>query len=87
MCVCSILTYMKTIKISREIKALINEKYDMSPNQAIKLLIKKYERESVEGSINIRIDDDVLESLKSLKSYSSETHSSVILRLLLSDID
>ena len=78
---------MKTIRIPREIKNILVDEFNDSPNKAIKELLEYKDdlmySEISGGSINVKIDDDVLEELQGLRLYSTETYGSIILRLLL----
>lgn len=76
---------MKTIKLPKQVKQNIVEKYDMSPNQAIKTMLKNTKlskSKNLDGDINIKIDEDVADLLKELRAYPSESYASIILRLL-----
>ena len=78
---------MKKIDIPREIKQMLVDEFDKSPNKAIKEMLEHKDdlmySEITGGSITIKVDEDVLEELKALKMYSTETYGSIILRLLL----
>ena len=78
---------MKTIHIPREIKRMLVDEFDKSPNKAIKEMLEHKDdsmySEITGGRITIKIDDDVLEELQGLRLYSTETYGSIILRLLL----
>ena len=76
---------MRTIRIPREVKNLLDS-FDDSPNRTLKELIESTELAQSEitgGSINISLDDDVVDSLMGLRAYATEPYGSVILRLLI----
>ena len=78
---------MKNIKIRRQVKDELNAYFDgMSVNKAMRLLLEDAETHEQtvydDSSININMDDDLLEKLKRCKLSPSESHSDTIARLL-----
>ena len=77
---------MRTIKLPREVKQMLEDEFDTTLNQAIKEMLQVTYMPSAEisgGRISVDVDDIVAERLDELKMYSTESVGSVVLRLLL----
>lgn len=77
----------KTIKITREVKMMLDEFGDgKTVNQSMELLLmdaeppKEFKKPL--GYININMDEELLEKLGNCREYESESYNDVIYRLL-----
>jgi len=79
---------MKTIKIHTRVKKRLDEVSEgQSINKFMRVLLKDAEEFNVNidkpvDTININMDDELLEKLKRCKLYPGESHSETISRLL-----
>lgn len=65
---------------------MIAEEFDTTPNKAIRQMLEETimpQREITGGRISVDVDDEVAETLRSLKLYSTESDGAVLLRLLI----
>ena len=78
---------MKTIRISKNVKLIIDEFRENGENVNTALtrlfsMVEENRFNADDGATSVDISEENLELLKSHKAYSTETYSSIILRLI-----